>query len=258
MAPKGRLFKEEQEYRFKTLCRFIFAFRYATRKQLNEFSQSMLDIKYPQWLIEYAQKQGLIKSFSVPIFIGKIYYLTHKGKELLYHIEPSIEYYRFEKSYAGLNTFEHHNLLVESYFLLQKQLRIREWICEWVLRIGKRKGDKLPDGLIKLSTGLQIALEAETSYKTLSAWQWVVKRYSYDIKTKRYHAVLIIAKHKNSLDGIILKLTNINPELYKKAFILTEPAMLKRGECFYQDKIGSLEEISSLLEQELNKEEKQI
>lgn len=170
MTQKGRLTKEEQERRFKLLCRFIFIFRYATRKQLDMFVESILNIKYPQWLIQYAQKQGLIKNYSDPVFRVKIYYLAKKGKDLLYQNELLIEYYRFEKDYAGLNTFEHHNLLVESFLLLQKQLAIKEWVSEWAVRIGKKKGDKLPDGLIKLNDGLKLALEAETSYKTFSIW----------------------------------------------------------------------------------------
>jgi len=254
MAQKGRLTKVEQERRFKLLCGFIFIFRYATRKQLDMFVESILNIKYPQWLIQYAQKQGLIKNYSDSVFRVKIYYLAKKGKDLLYHNEPLIEYYRFEKDYAGLNTFEHHNLLVESYFLLQKQLEIKEWVSEWAVRVGKKKGDKLPDGLIKLSDGLKLALEAETSYKTFSIWRWIVKRYRYDIKWNIYHAVILIAAHKHSLEGIILKLSNINQELCNKAFIFTYPAMLKTGECFYQNKERSIQETLGLLRQELKKE----
>ena len=58
--------------------------------------------------------------------------------------------------------------------------------------------------------GMEIALEAETSYKTFSIWKWVVKRYRYDIQENSYHAVLIMAVHKNSLEGILLKLSQIN------------------------------------------------
>lgn len=253
MTQKGRLTLEEQERRFKLLCRFIFIFRYATRKQLDSFVENILNIKYSQWLIQYAQKQGLIKHYYEPIFRIKIYYLAKKGKDLLYHNEPLIEYYRFEKAYAGLNTFEHHNLLVDSFLLLQKQLEIKEWVSEWALRVGKKKGDKLPDGLIKLSCGLKLALEAETSYKTFSIWKWVAKRYRYDIEKNCYHAVLIIAVHKNSLEGIILKLSNINLELCKKAFIFTDPVMLKTGECFYQDKVRTIQETLALVKQEFKK-----
>ena len=254
MTQKGRLTKEEQERRFKALCRFIFIFRYSTRKQLDSFVENILNIKHPQWLIQYAQKQGLIKNYYEPLFRIKIYYLARKGRDLLYHNEPLIEYYHFEKAYAGLNTFEHHNLLVESFLLLQKQLEIKEWVSEWAIRVGKKKGDKLPDGLIKLSDGLKIALEAETSYKTFSIWKWVVKRYRYDIQENCYRAVLIIAVHKNSLEGIILKLSQINQELCNKAFIFTDPAMLKTGECFYQNKVRTLQETFVLLRQDLKKE----
>ena len=54
--------------------------------------------------------------------------------------------------------------------MLQKRLEIKEWICEWVLRINKHKKDKIPDGLLILSNGVNLALEVETSYKTKEAW----------------------------------------------------------------------------------------
>ena len=50
---KGRITKEEQARRFKLLLRFIFTFRYATRKQLDIFSKLIIGLKHPQWLVDY-------------------------------------------------------------------------------------------------------------------------------------------------------------------------------------------------------------
>ena len=247
---KGRLTKEEQLRRFRLLLKFIFTFRYATRKQLDSFSKLVIGLKYPQWLVEYSIKQGLIIEYKEPEFRSKIYHLTRKGKSLLKTEEPKVSYYHFEKRHAGMNTFGHHNLLVESFFLLQKHLEIKEWVCEWVLRINKYRKDKIPDGLIILSHGAKIALEVETSYKTKEAWKTVVALYRYDIeKISRYDAVLIVAQEALNYESIKHKLYKINPEFCGRNFILTEVTMLEQGMCFYQNKLIHLEEAIKLLKE---------
>lgn len=248
---KGRLTKEEQARRFRLISRFIFTFRYATRKQLDAFSKFIIGLKYPQWLIEYSIKQGLITGYKEPEFKSKIYHLSRRGKLLLKDEEPKIGHYHFEKRHAGMNTFLHHNLLVESFFLLQKQLEIEEWICEWVLRLSRHKKDKIPDGLITLSNGARVAIEAETSYKTKSAWKTVVALYRYDIKKiSRYDAVLVVASGALNYEGIKAKLYNIDQEFCTRNFILTEVSMLKQGLCFYQAKAMALTEAVKLIKGE--------
>ena len=245
---KGRITTEEQLRRFKALLRFIFTFRYATRKQLDAFSRLIIGLKHPQWLVDYSIKQGLITSYHEPVSRSKIYHLTRKGKKLIKIDEPMVSHYHFEKRHAGINTFGHHNLLVESFFLLQKHLEIKEWICEWVLRINKHKKDKIPDGLLILSNGANLALEVETSYKTKEAWKTVVTLYRYDIeKISRYDAVLIVAQEALNYEGIKAKLYSIAPEFCGRNFILTEVTMLKQGICFYQANTMNLSEAFSKL-----------
>ncbi|MFA4889500.1 MAG: replication-relaxation family protein [Candidatus Omnitrophota bacterium] len=238
---KGRLTKEEQLRRFRLLLRFIFTFRYATRPQLDTFAKLIIGLKYPQWLVEYSIKQGLISEYKEPEFRSKIYHLTRKGKKLIKNEEPQISYYHFEKRHAGMNTFGHHNLLVESFFLLQKRLEIKEWICEWVLRINKHKRDKIPDGLLILSNGTNLALEVETSYKTREAWRTVVTLYCYEIvKASRYDAILVVAQEALNYKSIKSKLYSIDPEFCARHFILTEVNMLQQGLCFYQQEVRSI------------------
>jgi len=247
---KGRITKEEQARRFRLLLKFIFTFRYATRKQLDTFSKLIIGLKYPQWLVEYSIKQGLISEYKEPEFISKIYHLTREGKSLLKAEEPKISYYHFEKRHAGMNTFGHHNLLVESFFLLQKHREIKEWVCEWVLRINKHKRDKIPDGLLILQDGVNLALEVETSYKTKEAWKTVVTLYRYDIeKISRYDAVLIVAPDMLNYESIKTKLYKLAPEFCARNFILTEVNMLRQDLCFYQAKAMSLTEVFSLLKE---------
>lgn len=245
---KGRITKEEQLRRFRLLLKFIFTFRYATRKQLDAFSKLIIGLKHPQWLVDYSIKQGLITSYQEPVSRNKIYHLTRKGKSLIKNEEPKVSHYHFEKRHAGMNTFGHHNLLVESFFLLQKQLEIKQWICEWVLRINKHKKDKIPDGLLILSSGTNLALEVETSYKTKEAWKTVVTLYRYDIEDiSRYDAVLIVAQDALNYEGIKAKLYSIDPAFCNRHFILTELNMLKLGLCFYQQGVRPITEALNLL-----------
>lgn len=245
---KGRITKEEQARRFRLLLKFIFTFRYATRKQLDAFSMLIIGLKHPQWLVDYSVKQGLITRCQEPVSRSKIYHLTRKGKKLIKIDEPQVSHYHFEKRHAGMNTFGHHNLLVESFFLLQKQLQIQEWVCEWVLRINKHKKDKIPDGLIVLSSGLKIALEAETSYKTKEAWRTVVTLYRYDIeKISRYDVVLVVADTSLNYESIKTKLYSIDLKFCAGNFILTEINVLQQGLCFYQANTMTLLEALALL-----------
>ena len=247
---RGRLTREEQTQRFKQLARFIFTFRYATRPQLDTFAKIVMGIKYPQWLIEFSIDQGLITEYKRPEFRGKIYHLTRKGKALIKTDEPNIDRYHFEKRHAGVNTFIHHNLLVESFLLLQKRLEIKKWICEWVLRINTHKRDKIPDGLIILQDDTKIALEAETSYKTRGALNVWVTLYRYDIeKAGKYDVVLVIAQDMPAYESIRRKLYDINPVFCGRSFIITEVNMLKENLCFYQDNLMALKEALRLLKE---------
>ena len=247
---KGRLIQEEQNQRIKFLLGFIFNFRYATLSQMHTFIQLIINLSYSRRLIAYSLKNGYLNAYYEPSVRTKIYYLTQKGKDLLYSDEALIEHYHFEKSYAGLNTFIHHNILVEVYFLLKSHLNIKEWLCEWVLRIGKKIKEKIPDGLVILPDGTKIALEVETRYKKLAVLKSLIARYRYDIeKISRYHCVLIVASSRLNYEGLKNRFSNLAPEFCSKNFILTDLGMLEQGMCFYQDKLTYLEEAFGLLRQ---------
>ena len=240
---RGRLTRVEQAQRFKQLARFIFTFRYATRPQLDTFANIVMGIKYPQWLVEFTIERGFITEYKQAEFRSKIYHLTRKGKAFIKPEEPNIDRYHFEKRHAGINTFIHHNLIVESFFLLQKRLEIKQWICEWVLRINTHKRDKIPDGLIMLQDDIRIALEVETSYKTRGSLDVWVTLYSYDIeKAGKYDVVLVIAQDNRTYESIKAKLYSLNQWFCARSFIITEVNMLKDNLCFYENKIMTLQE----------------
>jgi len=207
---KGRITKEERADRIKSLLIFIYTFRYATRKQLELFIQVVMNLSARK-LIDCTVKEKFISAYYEPLFKTKIYYLTYKGKEMICD-QAMVEDYYFEKSYAGLNTFIHHNNIIEAFMLLKSHLSIKEWVCEWDLRRGKRTGEKIPDGLITLEGGINIALEVETRYKTLGILKTFIKRYRYDIeKISRYHCLLVIASSRFNYDGLRMRLYNIAP-----------------------------------------------
>lgn len=244
---RGRLTKEEQAHRIKTLLIFIYTFRYATRKQLELFIQVIMNLSSVRRLIDYSIKESFINAYYEPLFKTKIYYLTYKGKEMICD-QAMVEHYYFEKSHAGLNTFIHHNNMIEAFLFLRSHLDIKEWVCEWDLRKGKRAGEKIPDGLIRLTDGMNVALEVETRYKTLGILRNFVKRYRYDIeKISRYHCVLVVASSRFNYDGLKMRLYNLAPEFCSKAFILADLGMLELGMCFYQGKLIHLEEAIGLL-----------
>ncbi len=246
----GRLTEEEKARRIRQLLGFIFKFRFATRKQLDKFIQITAGLSFPRRIIEASIKQGYIDYYFKASHRCNIYYLTKRGKEFIRLDEAYIDDYRFEKNYVGINTFDHHNMLVEAYFLLVSHLNIKTWKCEWVLRVDKGKGDKIPDGLIVLQDDTKIALEVETSYKSLDAWKTVVELYRYDVEdTSTYHGVLVVAHSRPDYEGIKDKLYNIDPELCDNKFILADLSMLELGTCFYHGKQMHLEEAVNLLEE---------
>ena len=246
---RGRLTKEEQARRIKSLLIFIYTFRYATRNQLEMFIQVVMNLSYTRWLIDYSFKEGFINAYYEPLFKTKIYYLTYKGREMISD-QAMVEHYYFEKSHAGLNTFIHHNNMIEAFMLLKNHLDIKEWVCEWDLRRGKRSGEKIPDGLITLADGMNMALEVETRYKTLGILKTFIKIYRYDIeKIFRYHCLLVVASSRFNYDGLRMRLYNIAPEFCSKFLILADLGMLELGMCFYQGKLIHLEEGIKLLKE---------
>ena len=245
---KGRLIQEEQDKRIRFLAGFIFNFRYATLGQIHTFIQSVMGLTYARRLASYSLKKGYINNYYEPTFKTKIFYLTQKGRDLLFGEEALIGYYHFEKSLAGVNTFIHHNMLIQVYFLLKRHLDIKEWVCEWVLRVGKKKREKIPDALVILPDGIKIALEVESRYKSLAVLKSFVTMYRYDVeKVSRYDAVLIVASSRLQHEGLKRRLFNFAHEFCSKRFVLSDLEMLEHGMCFYQGDVMHIEEALGLL-----------
>jgi len=193
---------------------------------------------------------GYINAYYEPLFKKKIYYLTFKGKEMIGD-QAMVEHYYFEKSYAGLNTFIHHNNLIATFMLLKTHLNIKEWTCEWDLRRGKETGEKIPDGLITLASGLNIALEVETRYKSLEVLKTFIHLYRYDIeRIARYHCVMVVASSRFNYESLKSRLYDIDPEFCLSSLILTDLGMLELGMCYSQRKIIYLDEAIKTLKTE--------
>ena len=246
---KGRITQIEQTRRLKLLFEFIFIFRYASREQLLNFTQNVIKLSYPRWLIEYSLKQGYLKTYYIQSFRTKIYYLTEKAKALIYEQEALIKHYRFDTRYTGSNTLLNHNIQVETYFLLNKYLGIstQHFLCGWLLKASSKKYERQPDALATLSSGLQLAIEVEVSLSKLAYYKKLISLYQYDIeKVHKYHAVLFITPDKYRCECIKNKLFYLNPELCKKAVIFSDLDTLKLGGCFYQEAAKDIKEALSL------------
>jgi len=250
LMTKGRITRREQEYRISALLRFIFIFRFATREQLYEFAQKMLELTYPRWLVDYSTKRNFITSYQEPNLGLKVYYLTQRGQGFIHRYEPFSNCYYFNHRHTGFNTFEHQKAVIESYYILYEQFAIKEWMPEWVIRKKFRLKSKIPDGLIVLNSGMKIALEVETWYKQRGEWKVVVYKYKHEMP--RYDAVLIIAYSSSNYEGIRDRLFYILPEFSVKLFILTDLALLKQGQCFYHGKLRQLGEAISLISQQFS------
>jgi len=207
------------------------------------FIKEVIKTNSTQWLIDHSIEDGYVNAYKESLVKAKIYYLTQKAKDFLSPVEPLIGNYRFEKAHAGINAFQHHNALIESYFLLTRCLEIREWVSEGVLRIGARKQYKVPDGLLKLAGGQQIALEVETTPKNLKTLKRMAGFYKYDIdRLSKYSGVLVVAVSKTYYEYLKEKFQIIAPDLFERVFILTSFELLSQGSCFYHDKPCSINE----------------
>jgi len=216
------------------------------------FACLIIGITHPRRLINYAVKNGFLAIYREPGLKVDIYHIAANGKNLIYGQETHIDYYRFDKRAAGINTFLHHNAVVDTYFLVNKYITVKDWISEWTLRIGKRRREKIPDGLIVLADGTKIALEVETSYKTFSVLRSLVDRYRYEItKISRYSAVLLITPAKDRLAGIMPRLASYAPDFCEGFFIFADLEMLKQGLCIYKNQTRGLSEAFKLLNEEI-------
>jgi hypothetical protein len=239
---KGRLTKQEQSLRFKLLLEYVFIFRYATRAQLDLFAQTAIKLRFPQRLIEYALSKGYLGRYYEPKFKAKIYFLTKKGEDFLYDDQPLIEHYSFEKGNIGENSFLEHNLLIDTYFLLNRYIEVglKKWQSEWLLRrLSKQRVGTIPDALFVTADSKKIAVETLIEHKGLASLKHTVTFYQSEIeKNYKYHAVLVVASCSNQYEYLKKYLLAINPIFCSKAFILTELGMLEQsGCCLYQNKL---------------------
>ena len=245
---RGRLRKEEQDKRFRILAGFIFNFRYATLAQIHTFAQLIMNLSSSRNLVRNSVNYGYLDSYFDAKVKTQIYYLTEKGKDLIFHDEPLVEHYLFKKTFAGPNTFVHHNMVIQTYFLLKSHLNVKEWISEEVGRMRKKRREKVPDAVILLQDGSRIALEAESWNKRLTVLKNLVAGYRYDIeKISKYDACLVVASCDRHCEGLKRKFLKISPDFFSKRIILTDIDMLEHGTGLYQGESRHLEDALELI-----------
>lgn len=185
---KGGFTKEESLRRIGLFLEPVFIFRYCTSGQLMDIGKDVLGFLSVRWMIDYCVKKGYLGVYSDIDFGLKILYLTPAGQALIkqrsqigsgWPVEKRdkiIARGRFDKRYANMINFRHHNLLVGSYLGLVKQFGVKTYISDWMLRTEEFKAKIIPDGIAECE-GLKIAVEAETLPRKLDRWKATLARY---------------------------------------------------------------------------------
>ncbi len=245
---RGRLIIAERKRRLYMLLEFVTIARYATRKQLLKFTEKIIKLSNPRWLVDYAIKKGFIKAYYSLILKSKVYYLTSKGKKLLWEVTSIAHEYRFDKRRISLKTFVRQNAVADAYLLLYGLLRTSctpYWIPEWGLRLKQSKRAKLPDASIATNLGIEITLIIITGYRDIFARESVICEYSHKIK-EPFEGILIITPNKNYMDRLITRLVERYPKLRYESIIFTYPALLENKQCYYKGSIIDLMEAGKL------------
>ena len=247
---RGRVTKEEQKRRIRFLLEFIFIFRYATRHQLFEFGRSIIGLVNPRWLIDYACKRGLVRSYPAPGLKVKIYYLTTQGMDLIQGSRIKWPYH-FDRRLAALNAVTRQSLLVNVYLMCSRYLdaQLTDWNTKWLIDFGKyRRETLLPDSVFGLPCGVKISVTIELHYKRINYFKKMLDIYRYDIeKAYRYHAVLIVASPARYYESLKRRLARISPYFCPRGIIFTNPEILKQGLCFYNNEAMELNDAVELV-----------
>ena len=251
---KGRLTQKEHERRLKLLLEFIFIFRYATGYEIAEFSHRVIGITYSRWLVYYACKRGLVRSYYEPRYRVKVYYLTTIGKGLMYQQEALIEHYKFDKKHAGSCAFQKHRALVDTYLNITShvELNIMNWQSEWMLRIRKKRYESVPSSEFLSRSGTHVALELILERRNREfIKKRIFERYSYLItKLEKYHTLLIVTPDPASCKGVKKQVSYESSEFCRRYVIFSEPEMLKVGQCIYKDEVRGLNDAFGLVRAE--------
>lgn len=185
---KGGFTKEESLRRIGLFLEPVFIFRYCTRIQLMDIGKDVLGFLSVRWMIDYCVKKGYLGVHSDVDFGLKILYLRPGGQALIkqrsqigvdWPVEKRdklISRGRFDKRYANIINFRHHNLLVGGYLSLAKQFGVKTYISDWMLKADEFKAKIIPDGIVECD-GLKIAVEAEALPRKLDRWKMTLGRY---------------------------------------------------------------------------------
>lgn len=250
---KGGFTKEESLRRIGLFLEPVFIFRYCTRVQLMDIGKEVLGFLSVRWMIDYCVKKGYLRVHSDVDFGVKSLYLTPVGQALIkqrsqigadWPVEKRDKLIlrgRFDKRYANMINFRHHNLLVGGYLSLAKQFEIKTCISDWMLRANKFRVKIIPDSLVEFD-GLKIAVEAEALPRRLERWKTTIKKYHEYIGAGNVQGVLIIAANSIIYETIRNRIFFAYPfyrNFSMKAIIITTLDMLKEGKCFYHNQIFS-------------------
>ena len=250
----GRLTQKEHERRLKLLLEFIFIFRYATGYEIAEFSRIVIGITYSRWLVYYASKRGLIRSYYEPRYRVKAYYLTTIGKGFIYEQETLVEHYNFDKKHTGNCGFQKHRALIDAYLNITShvELSMMNWQSDWMLRIKKKRYESVPSSEFVIRSSTKVALELILDRRSREfIKERIFQRYSYLIeKLQKYDTLLIVTPGPASCKGVKKQVSYESSEFCRRYVIFSEPEILKVGQCIYKDEVRGLNDAFGLVSAE--------
>ncbi len=248
---RGGFKKEESLRRIRLFLEPVLMFKYCTREQLMGIGKEILGFLSVRWMVDYCVKTGYLAVYKDTDFGVDIFYLTPKAKVLLKQKEEEVwprekweelvARYSFDRRYANMINFRHHNLLVGGYLGLAKQVAIKTYTSDWMLRGGKFKIKLIPDAIVECE-GLKIAVEAETLSRKLERWKATIKKYQDYVAAGNVQGVLIIAGNNAIYENIrnrIFFSSFGRRDFSMKTMMITTLEMLKEGKCFYHNQIFS-------------------
>src|SRR3989338_846751 len=245
----GRFNKEESLRRIKLFLEPVLIFKYCTRSQLMEIGKEILGFLAVRWMVDYYVETGYLAVHRDTDFGVDIFYLTPKSKVLLKQKEKEgwmrekweklVARYSFDRRYANMINFRHHNLLVGGYLGLAKQVAIKAYTSDWMLRGERFKAKIIPDAIVECE-GLKIAVEAEILPRKLELWKTTIKKYHDYVAVGNVQGVLIIALNNAIYENIrnrIFFASLAHRNFSMRTMVITTLDMLKEGRCFYHNQI---------------------
>lgn len=101
---------------------------------------------------------------------------------------------------------------------------------------------------IKIHDCTTIELRPEMMPRVCDLWKPIVADYKAKITQKKIKGVFLIFNNKDTFNLSTQKLFATDPDFTKKAFIVSHINLMREKNCFYNDKLRSIDDAIQLIE----------